>query len=299
MLKTLVSRFLTAKTAAGLSPRTLNWYSEQITVYLHWLAAQEPSRREAWSAENVERFLSEQRTVGLSPATVSARYRALRVWFGWLERRNLIAANPIADIDRPRLPVKRMHHVTQVEFQQLYESAQGQTWPDYRDRALLLLLYWSGLRVGELIALTPHTLDTQRRIVYVRGGKGAKDRLVPCHPDVAAIVTGYLFTRPEWAGPELWLSNDGYGGARGPLTAEGVRQMLRRRCKALKIRHLNPHAFRHGYAMTMLNAGMAMSAVADTMGHYSVRVTEQTYARWLPASLQREYDDALRRAEGG
>lgn len=289
-LSSLLRRFLVAKTAAGLSPRSIAWYEEQIGVYLRWCDSLAP--------DAIDRFLARQRAAGLSPASIAARYRALRAWCMWLVRRNLIADNPFDRIDRPRLPQKQMRHVTYGEFSALLDSASGGEWTACRDRALLLLLYWSGLRVGELIALTAHEIDVQRRIVFVRSGKGNKDRLVPCHPDVAAALVGYLFTRPQWDGPELWLSNDGYGGARGPLTAEGVRQMLRRRCKRIGLRHLNPHAFRHGYAMAMLNAGMHLSAVADTMGHHSVKVTEQTYARWLTGPLQREYDAALKRATG-
>lgn len=286
----LLARFLVAKTAAGLSLRTLAWYEDQIGVYLRTGGSLDE--------QPIETYLARQRAAGYSPATVAARYRSLRVWCTWLARRGLIDANPFEHIARPRVPKARVRHVTGAEFRRLYESVgDGGAWPEYRDRCLMLILFWSGLRVSELVHLTAQAIDTHRRLIFVRSGKGDKDRLVPCHPGVAAQLVGYLFTRPAWDGPELWLSNDGYFGARGPLTAEGVRQMLRRRCKAAPMRHLNPHSFRHGYAMMMLNAGMDMSAVADTMGHSSVKVTEATYARWLTGPLQREYEDALRRAD--
>lgn len=291
-LHAMLERFVTAKTAAGLSPRTVAWYEDQIGICLRWLH----THNVALSPQSVELYLSAQRMSGLAPATIAARYRALRIWLNWLEKRNLIKENPMRYTERPRAPIKRVAYVTAEEYDALYTSAREDNWPDARDRAVLLLLYWSGLRVGELAALTTDAIDSDSRLVLIRGGKGGKDRIVPFHPDLPADLAAYLRSRPHWDGPELWLSNDGYNGARGPLSVEGIRQMLRRRCKRIGIRHLHPHAFRHGYAMRLLNAGMSISAVAAAMGHYSVTITEQTYARWLPAALRREYDDALSRA---
>jgi integrase/recombinase XerC len=292
-LTELLDRFLKAKEAAGLSPKTLTWYSDQVGLYLRWLG----ENSKASSPEAIDEYLAHQRGRGLAPMSVDACYRALRAMFGWAIRRKLIKASPIADIERPRLPSARARYVTPEAFRQLLDSIDGITWHDYRDRCILPLLYWSGLRVGELIALTVGDIDRDHHLVLVRRGKGGKDRIVPCHPDIAAALDEYLAHRPYWEGPELWLSHDGHYSARGPLTAEGVRQMLRRRCKANGLRHINPHQLRHGFAMAFLNAGMGMSAVAATMGHSSVRVTESTYARWLTGPLQREYSDALARME--
>jgi integrase len=105
----------------------------------------------------------------------------------------------------------------------------------------------------------------------------------------------YLYNRPAWSKPPLWVSSDGYSGVRGALTAEGIRVMLRRRCTDVGLRSINPHQVRHGFAMTLLNAGMELSAVSAAMGHSSQSVTEQVYAAWLTEGLAREYDAALRR----
>jgi integrase len=163
--------------------------------------------------------------------------------------------------------------------------------------SLLLLLYWSGLRVSELVGLHLPDVDTAAQLVTVRHGKGGKDRIIPCVPEIRRELLAYLMARPAWSGPEIFLSNDGYGGARGALTAEGVRQMLRRRCRLTHLRHMNPHAFRHGFAMAMLNSGMQMSAVSDVMGHSSEQMTASIYARWLTAGLSREYHQARARLE--
>lgn len=305
---THLERFLTAKAAAGRSPRTLEWYRQQIRVYLNWLAGDELA---IWDqAATIERYLAAQRRrKALRATTIAARFRALRAWFAWLAKRGIVATSPLAVMDRPSVPKTIVRHVTLEEFRRLYRSipspagagtsckSHHNRWPDYRDRALLLLLYWSGLRVSEVVGLQLGDVDTAAQLLTVRHGKGGKDRIVPCTPDLALEMFGYLVGRPAWSGAALFVSNDGYGGARGPLTAEGVRQMLRRRCKAAGVRYMNPHSFRHGFAMAMLNSGMQMSAVSDVMGHSSEQVTAGIYAHWLIDGLKREYDQARMRLE--
>ena len=120
---------------------------------------------------------------------------------------------------------------------------------------------------------------------------------MPCTDRLAGPLLAYYDACPPAREDDLWLSDDGAGNVRGPLTIEGVRQMLRRRCKAEGMRCLNPHAFRHGYAMALLNAGMDISALSNAMGHNSVKTTEGIYARWLTGGLKREYNEAMARLD--
>lgn len=287
-----IAEFVTAKLAAGLSPKTVDWYAWQVGRYTAYCAdtAALPE-----SPSTIEAFLVHRRRAGASHATVSACYRALRVYFGWLVKRGLSPENPLTLVDRPRVPRRRVRHVTLVEFHRVYDGIDGALWADHRDRAILVVMFYSGLRVGEVVALAVDDVDLLRNLVTVRHGKGGSDRIVPCAPMLCEPMTDYLTSRPAWKSSALWLSNDGAGGVRGPLTAEGVRVMLRRRCKRAGVRYLHPHLFRHGYAMTLLNAGMNMSAVSAALGHTSVAVTEQVYAAWLTDGLSREYAQALRR----
>lgn len=284
----LVTSFLTAKRAAGLSARTLDWYALFVNDFLDHIGANHP---ETTTPETVEAYLAHLRDVRqVSPHTVSGAYRALSVWFRWLVARRHLPESPLLYVQRPRLPNKRAVYVTQGQYEVLIRSNPGETWVDLRDRCLLTLLYYSGLRISEALALRPDDLDD--RVASVRG-KGNKTRLVPCHPSLCTHLIDYLARRPPTPLAQLFVSNDGAGGVRGPLTDNGARQVLRRRCREAGLPYLTPHAFRHGFAMLFLNAGMGMSAVSTAMGHSSVKVTEDTYARWLPAGLLREYEAAL------
>jgi integrase len=111
-------------------------------------------------------------------------------------------------------------------------------------------------------------------------------------------LVDYLYSRPAYAGPELWLSSDNRGGAKGPLNYWTIRQILRRRCERAGVRNLNAHSFRHAFATELLNAGADLSAVSAIMGHSSTKVTEAIYAKWLPAGIQREYNEAWKRIKG-
>ena len=111
-------------------------------------------------------------------------------------------------------------------------------------------------------------------------------------------LAAYLYLRP--CHPEaLLLPSDGYGGALpGSLRPEGVRQMLKRRCRAAGITPYSPHAFRHGFAMWFLNGGARATTVAAAMGHSDVQVTLRTYAHTTVRTVRREYDEALKRSQG-
>jgi site-specific recombinase XerD len=285
--------FLTAKMAAGLAPRTLDWYRAFITA---WLVT---CPTVTASASQIETYLAGLRRKGMAPATVAGHYRALSVWFAWLVESGAIGASPMRTVRRPKAPQKRVAYVTPAELRALVAGIDGDNWLDARDRAFVLLLFYSGVRVSESIALHTTEVEFAKRLLFVRRGKGGLPRLIPFAAEVAPALLDYLYRRPPSPLPQLWLAQDGNYEARGALTDNGARQMLRRRCKEAGIRYLNPHAFRHGFAMWTLNAGMELSAVAAAMGHSSTQVTQRTYARWLPDSLQREYEDAATRLRKG
>ncbi len=291
----LLTRFLVAKEAANRSPRTIAWYEEQIAHFLLWLEGQDVGGEEPPAL--IDRYLAGERKRGLSPNTVSARFRAISAWLNWCAKRNLIEAAPTATMERPRVPKTIAPYVTVEECSALLAGIAAADWTDARDRLLVLLLFFSGLRCGELVALNVDDIDRQAGTVRVRHGKGMKARVVPVSGAVPRALAEYVFSRPVYGGPELFLSNDGYGGIRGPLTTEGVRQMLIRRCKRAGVRYMHPHLWRHGCAMWMLNNGVGLSGVSALLGHSSTVVTETVYARWQPDALKREYQEALARVQ--
>ena len=294
----LLERFLTAKSAAGKAPRTLRWYTDLLTHYLEFVEETAGNTPNAWwQTETIECFQADLRLRRFKSNTLDCYYRAMRCWCNWLIRRKLMPApSPVEAMERPARPSDPVAYVTLPELTMLLHAIKGNEWTDQRDRCLLLLMFWSGLRVAEMCGLRVDDVDVARKLVTVRRGKGGKSRLVPCAPDLGINLFAYLAGRPGVVGDALFVSNDGYGGVRGALTVDGLRQMLRRRCKAAGVRYMHPHLFRHGFAMLLLNNGMQLSAVAAAMGHSSPQTTIDIYAHWIVDGVSREYETARARA---
>lgn len=237
-------------------------------------------------------------------STVQARYRALRAFFNWCEDcdepdmpRSPLGYGRRKRVPMPKVEQKRINYVKPAEFRRVLAAIDLATWKDHRDYAMMQVLFWCGLRRSECAGLWVKDVDFEDELVHVRAGKGAKDRDVPLAHEVQAAIQAYLSARPVWPGPELWLGEDTktHQGVAGPLSSNGLRLMLERRSRQAGLRRLNAHAWRHGFAMTMLNAGVDMSAVSAMMGHSSIAVTERLYARWLTEGLKREYGEAAQR----
>lgn len=278
------------------SPRTLIWYQEQLAAYRKW--AKDTGFSEALpSADIIDEYIAAQHAAGLSPATVHARFRALRAVFRFLEKRRKLShdANPIHLLEAPTVPTQVRRYVTPEDLDTLMAGITGQTWLDHRDRVVFLVLFYSGLRLGELCGLTVDDIDLQRLEITIRHAKGDKARVVPTVEELRPVLTAYYYTRPNHT-PALLLASDGYGGNAGDLTPEGVRQMLKRRCRRVGIvPPFSPHAFRHGFAMWLLNAGARLTTVSTAMGHSDPQITHEIYAHTTVATVRAEYDEARKR----
>lgn len=292
MSHNLLEHFLTAKDAAGCSPNTLRWYRMCVGNYLIWVEKQE---REYKKPDTIEAYIASLRKTHLASSTVSGYFTALAAWFNWLTQRGYLTDNPLRFIQKPKQIKKVKNHVPKADFNALYRSIVVRKWSDQRDKCILLVMFYSGLRLTETLNLLPTDIDADELLIAVRHGKGDKARLVPCHPTLAAELPTYLEMRPPFSSEYLFVANDGHDRARGQLTSAGLRMMLVRRFANAGLKYRNPHAFRHSFAIEFLNGGMEMSAVGAALGHSSVKTTESEYAYWLTAGLSREYNDALKR----
>ena len=291
-----IDRFLTAKLAAGRSERTIRFYWLELTFAAKWFEAN-GTTLEGADAGQIERHLVTERKRGQGQASVDARYRALSAFYNWRHRRDKLPGQPeIADVERPGMPKGEPRRTTPDEIERVLSAIPAETWMDLRDRSIIRITFWSGLRVSEVAGLSVADIDQAERRLHIRNGKGGKPRKVPFHPVVMADLVAYLFARPDHMESMLWIGDDGAGGARGVLQAGGVRQMIARRCKAAGVRRINPHALRHGFAMTMLNeGGVTMDAVAKMLGHSDPSITRRFYAHYLDEEIDIIYEDAIAR----
>lgn len=285
--------FVVSKTASGLSMSTVKWYAASVRRYSEWTDAVGAANEKP---ETVEGYLAHLRTDGRSAFYIAGCYRALSVFFRWMVERRGLSVSPMAVISPPQTPVKRVTHISAAQFKRLYDSIAVDKWWQLRDRAILLILFYCGLRASELLSLRLDSVDRDRCLLLVGAGKGDKDRDVPCTDEVITQIDLYLSQRPAFDSQALFLAcARGRQSARGPLAYDGLKEMLRRRCKAAGILHFSAHKFRHAYAMVFANAGMPLSALSASMGHSSVSVTERFYARWQTAPLSAVYNQAFQK----
>jgi len=177
------------------------------------------------------------------PSTCSLAFRALQQFFGWLVREEEIDRSPMERMRPPSVPEQPVPVITDDQLRKLLTVCDGREFTQRRDTAIIRLLIDTGCRRSEIAALTTVDVSMDERDISVIG-KGSRVRIVPFGLKTAQSLGRYLRMRQrdKWADlPALWLSENG----RGPLGADGIRQMLVRRGKEAGIPGLHAHQFRH------------------------------------------------------
>ena len=292
-----ISDFLTYQLALNHSAGTVEWYRLQLQRYLKWLGDRPQT------TANIRAYLAASRNgdkdagkKGNRPATVAGHWRALRSWYKFLHTEGCIDVNPMDGVMKPKVPDTEPRRAQLNEYLMLLESIERRTWLDVRDRLVVTTLFLCGVRRSEAAGLIPADFRVGEHQLLVRQGKGGGDRSVPLLPAVERALVEYLFVRPPSMIPQLFLAANGHGMVGdSPLTSSAIYQMLRRRCREAGLRTLNPHSFRHGLAMYMLNqAGADMSLVQRILGHSQITTTIRFYAQWLDEGVLREYSEKMK-----
>lgn len=293
LLGEILPTYLQARQVEGLARSTVDWYGWLLRRYDRWLSKRE--RQLAWTEiETIEAYIVDCRNE-LKPISVFGTYTTLNVFFVWLVKRKTIEGNPnpylkqenpMDDIPMQR-PPRSKPRVTEVEDYDRLQSSivdlERKTWVDLRDLLAIRVLYLCGLRAFEVTGLEARDFKLDADVLIVRSGKGGDDRPAPLLAAVADAFVYYQHARPVVIHDKLLVSSYSNEIARPdePFTTSGLRQMLERRCKVAGIEYLNPHSFRHGLAMRLLNKGGDMSLVQKVLGHSQISTTATFYAKWL------------------
>ena len=256
--------------ATRRAARTVEAYRRDLTHLSSWL------RRPLGSAttEDLERYVAELRAAGLAPATISRRVAAIRSFFRHQALLGARSDNPAAELEPPRRIRRLPRTLSPGEAERLIDAAAGTTPRALRDRALVELLYGSGLRVGEAVSLERGSVDLDERLVRCLG-KGDKERIVPIGRQAVDALRRYLARgRPHLDRrhrPELFLNAQG-----GALTRAGAFLILRRlAAKAgLEPERIHPHLLRHSFATHLLEGGADLRSVQEMLGHADLATTE-------------------------
>jgi len=208
---------------------------------------------------------------GLAPGSLARHLASLRAFFRWCEERGHVDANPATALRSPRRGRRLPRYLEEEEVDKLLAAPDGTATHDLRDRALLEMLYSSGCRVSELVALDEADLDLARGLVRLRG-KGRKERLGMVGRPAVDALNRYLAEKGNLGLDRgaLFLNRDG-----GRLTDRSVRRVLDRCLQRAGIaRSCSPHTLRHSFATHLLRRGADLRTVQELLGHASLGTTQ-------------------------
>ena len=270
----------------GVSPHTVAAYRRDLAQFLAIADRAGARSLDDVDRRTVRRFLAQLGTRGYAARSVARKASAVRAFYADAVRRGVVAANPAARTPLPRRPGRLPRSLPVRTVSSALEAMDGTDPTSLRDRALLELLYSSGMRVSEIAALD--TGDVRDELMRVTG-KGGKERTVPVGRPARAALAAYVARgRPGLAtaasGGALWLGTRG-----GRLDARGIRRVVRSRMGTF------PHALRHSFATHLLEGGADLRTVQELLGHIELGTTE-IYTSVTREHLRSTYDRSHPRA---
>ena len=293
-----VASFRLHLAAENKAERTIRAYTEAVRWFAaaHLLCQTSKTRWEQVDTQDVQRWMVH--LLGrYSEAYAYQQYRALQQFFRWLAAEEELP-DPMARLRPPKVTQKPVPFFTSVELSKLEKACRGNTFAQRRDAAILAVFRATGVRLAELAGIRydpdgpgRSDLDMERREIKVRG-KGGKDRTVRIDHEAARRVDRYLRVRARHEQAYrlgLWLGT----GGRGPLTGNGIYQMVKRRGDQAGVR-VYPHRFRHHFSHTWLDRGGAEGDLMELNGWSSPQMLERYGGSVRGARARRHYDLIMR-----
>ncbi|MEI7593702.1 MAG: site-specific tyrosine recombinase XerD [Actinomycetes bacterium] len=297
-----VEDFLTWLAAErGRSVNTLAAYRRDLRGYVAWLTDRSVSLADA-DEPTIASYVAAIRATGQAPASVARALVAVRSLYRFMAQEGYLDVDPTAQIDVPRVPKGLPKPLTEAEVSSLLESVSGKDAIGLRDRAILEVLYGTGLRISELIGLGLADVDVQSGLIRAFG-KGAKERMVPVGRFARDALSAYLSpSGREVLVPTQWARRDDAEAVflnrrGGRLTRQGAWQIVRSHGDRVGLGdRLTPHVLRHSCATHMLDHGADIRAVQELLGHASLSTT-QVYTLVSTERLRVVYESAHPRAK--
>ncbi len=270
----------------GLSSNTLAAYQSDLRHAANWLDAERGSNLLQAGREQLLSYLAVVAGSGARPRTSARRLSTLRQFYQLAVRQGWLSADPSALIEAPKLGRPLPKSLSEADVVALLEAADIETAEGFRDRCMLEVLYATGLRVSELVGLTPQQVSLSQGLARVTG-KGGKERLVPLGDEAQDWLIRFL------RGPRQELLHDRpcdflFPTRRGSgMTRQAFWYRVKKHAQTAGIRlHLSPHTLRHAFATHLVNHGADLRVVQLLLGHSSLSTTQiytHVAREWLKA----------------
>lgn len=290
----------------GLSPRSLEAYDRDLETVVRSRAARErPTDWLTLEIDDLRAYLADERRRGVSSRSLARRLAALRNFFAFLQDNGWRKDDPTAGLRPPRLGRKLPRMASEEMVGRILETPDSSTERGRRDRAILELLYGTGIRLAEIVGLTLSDLDVPGESLRV-WGKGAKERHVPWLGEAKRHLRVYLESRlPAAQLQDLWDGRLSKAEGRAPVfVGRGGRPIARRTVQRVVERAVrsavagsgfSPHDLRHAFATHLLDRGAELRGVQELLGHASLSTT-QIYTHMTTQRLREAYESSHPRA---
>jgi len=298
-MKEAITNFLNyLSVEKGYSENTIAAYHNDLTALADFAKKQGLSAWSGFTRQNMLGYMLELKERGYVATTVARKVAASRSFFSFLVAEGLIKTDPTENMSSPSVgkALPKPIPINQVRLL-MEQPAKLATAEARRDRVMLELLYASGMRISELVALNLGDVNTEGDYFVRCFGKGRKERIIPLYGQIALAVKKYTDEdRPRLAHGKketaLFLN------ARGErLTRQGFWQKLKEYVKSAGLNsHISPHTLRHSFATHMLSGGADLRSVQELLGHANISTT-QVYTHLTTEHVRRSYDKSHPRAK--
>ena len=286
----------------GYSPNTISAYHNDLYQLSNFVEEKSQSKLASRSSE-VDRqvllsYILDLKQRDYAPTTLARKIAAVKSFFSFLVSEGKLESDPTENLASPRLGKSLPKPLTIAEVRCLLDAPSKSGSPHaIRDRAMLELLYATGMRVSEMVSLNPENVNTQEGHVRCFG-KGSKERVIPIHPRAAQILADYIDnSRPKLLNntseeSALFLNQRGQR-----LTRQGFWQILKGYAREAGLNEdITPHTLRHSFATHMLSGGADLRYVQEMLGHRNISTT-QVYTHLTSEHVRNAYEKSHPRAK--
>ena len=253
----------------GLSQNTVQSYKNDITSFAFWVDESINLPLVRISKIDINKYISQLFKNGLKSSSVNRKISTIKSFFIFLLKKKHILVSPVDDIEMIKQEKYLPISMSEKEVELLLESPNLESFIGIRDRAMIEMLYATGMRVSELINLKITDIDHNRLVVKVMG-KGSKERLIPYGEVASDYLNVYLKNRKEINSNEIFLSNRGK-----KITRSAFWNRIKLYLKKENLKEsISPHTLRHAFATHLLNRGADLRSVQILLGHSDLSTTQ-------------------------
>ena len=253
----------------GLSQNTVKAYETDISAFINWIKENTKLKLKDIKEENINKYISYLFELNLKSSSVNRKISSIKSLYIFLVKKNILKNSPVNEVISPKQEKYLPFSMSEDEVDKLLNSPKPSNKIEKRDKAMIEMLYATGMRISELVNLKITDIDTQRCVVKVLG-KGSKERLIPFGEAALESLNAYLSDREESTSKEIFLSN-----RRTKISRIAFWHRIKLYLSRENLKHsISPHTLRHAFATHLLNRGADLRSVQLLLGHSDLSTTQ-------------------------